>query len=83
MALIHNYNSPDGFTIRFDWFSTKEDADLFLKDWIKGFRKQGFYSTYRNGYREEIPVYEIESNCTYINLEEDIEEIDTHCDEPF
>lgn len=61
----YNYLSPDGVTISEDNFKTIEEANLFLNEWIKGFEKQGYYSS-NNG---KIPIYEIAGHCKFVEFE--------------
>jgi hypothetical protein len=57
--------SPDGFDIRRDKFylSIKE-AKQDLKEWIKGFRRQGYYSS-MNGH---IALADLANNCQIIEF---------------
>ena len=60
----YNILSPDGFTIRQEYFDSKEDAETFLSLWIKRFEKQGYYST-KDG--NKIPWTKIPIHCKRIN----------------
>lgn len=58
----YNYISPDGFTICYENFESKEEAKQFLKQWIKSFERQGYYSSVKYG---RIPLTELESFCEF------------------
>lgn len=54
--------SPDGFNIQRDKvFDTKEEAEKGLKEWVKQYEKQGYYSTSN---REKLLINEIEDYCS-------------------
>jgi hypothetical protein len=55
--------SPDGIPITHETFPTKKEAQQYTKQWVMGYARQGYYSTYRFGYREEIPVSELPNEC--------------------
>lgn len=40
-----NYQSPDGFTISYDDFATRSEAQQFYKEWKQSFIRQGYYSS--------------------------------------
>jgi hypothetical protein len=52
--------SPDGFDIRRDkTYATPEEAVADLQEWIKGFERQGYYSSVKG----RIPLDELEGAC--------------------
>lgn len=57
--------SPDGFAIERDrTHATAELAWRAFKPWKKGYDRQGYYSTYKNGERFEIPLDKLREHCT-------------------
>ncbi|MDM1398855.1 hypothetical protein HX049_17065 [Myroides odoratimimus] len=63
--VVHNVVSPDGFTISIDGFTSKNQAKKFFKKWLKGFKKQGYYSAV-NG---KISYADLKHHCEYIKDE--------------
>lgn len=66
---MHNYLSPDNIAISFEWFNSKDEADLFLTQWVKKFENQGYYSSSNFG---RISLENLKEHCRYIQLENDI-----------
>lgn len=61
--------SPDGFGIEMDSnYKTKKEAKIALKDFVKRYEAQGYYSSIRGGERVRIPINEIADNCRIIEL---------------
>jgi hypothetical protein len=56
--------SPDGFSINFDTYKTKDDAMLAFNEWAKRFETQGYYSS-NNG---RINLDELEKKCRIVKL---------------
>jgi hypothetical protein len=63
--------SPDGIPLTRELFSTKKEAKEYAKQWAKRYADQGYYSTYRFGFREEIPAKSLASQCEIKEKEED------------
>jgi hypothetical protein len=58
--------SPDGFSISMtETWETREEAESALKEWIKRYEKQGYYSTSN---RTRIPLGELYDACTILPL---------------
>jgi len=57
-----NYQSPDGFTISYDDFSTRSEAQQFYKEWKQSFIRQGYYSS-NNG---RIALSDLDEHCELI-----------------
>lgn len=58
--------SPDGFPIhREDTYPSKEVAEQKLKEWVKQYEHQGYYSTSN---RERIPLDQLESCCKIVPI---------------
>lgn len=55
----YNINSPDGFFISRESFPTLKEALDYMDDWIKGFVRQGYYSSNF----EKIPLNRIKAYC--------------------
>jgi len=58
--------SPDGIPIKMQSFNGLRAAEIALKTWCEKYQAQGYYSTFRNGYREEIPVENLHYCCKII-----------------
>jgi len=58
--------SPDGFSIDMQEHTSMKQANIALKNFVKRFEQQGYYSTVRNGERYLMPLDEIKKNCTII-----------------
>jgi hypothetical protein len=58
--------SPDGFAIsREDYYPSIEVAKEKLKEWVKCYKMQGYYSSVKYG---RIPLNELEDYCTIIEV---------------
>lgn len=58
--------SPDGFSIRFDkTYPSIKSAQKDFKLWLKGYERQGYYSSVKYG---RIPLENVEEYCTIIEL---------------
>lgn len=60
--IAYNYISPDGFTIYYENFKYKDQADDYLKIWLNSFSKQGYYSSVKYG---KIPLSELQAFCEF------------------
>jgi len=63
--------SPDGFSIippGEDFFKTVTQAENHLKEWIKNYEKQGYYSTIKNQRRIQIPLDELANHCKFVPI---------------
>jgi hypothetical protein len=71
-AMRYDVLSPDGFSIRpEDTYPTRAAAESALRDWVKRFEFQGFYSTAR---RERIPLDELPGRCRIVEAAPEDEE---------
>lgn len=58
--------SPDGFAIdREETYPSREVAEQKLKEWIKRYEKQGYYSSVKYG---RIPLDELDDYCTIVPI---------------
>ena len=65
MALFDVY-SPDGFAIdREETYPSREVAEQKLKEWVKRYEFQGYYSSVKYG---RIPLDEIENYCRIVEV---------------
>jgi hypothetical protein len=65
MALFDVY-SPDGFAIdREETYPSPEVAEQKLKEWVKRYEFQGYYSSVKYG---RIPLNEIENYCRIVEV---------------
>ena len=61
--------SPDGFPIDMESnFTTFEQANKAIDNFVKRFEMQGYYSTIKDGQRYQMPLDEIKLNCKIITL---------------
>ena len=61
--------SPDGFDIEpVNAYTTKKEAAAALSRFVERYEMQGYYSTFRNRERYEMPLNEIKENCKVITL---------------
>lgn len=60
----YNYLSPDGISISMENFSTKKAAHQYLKQWIKRFERQGYYSSNKG----RIELEHLEECCTFVEI---------------
>lgn len=60
--IAYNYISPDGFTIYYENFKCKDQAEDYLKNWLNSFSKQGYYSSVKYG---KIPLSELQAFCEF------------------
>lgn len=60
--IAYNYISPDGFTIYYENFKCKDQAEDYLKNWLNSFSKQGYYSSVKYG---KIPLSELQTFCEF------------------
>lgn len=60
--------SPDGISIEGSEYVSRAAAESSLKQWVKRFEWQGFYSTSR---WERIPLAEIAGRCRIVEIEAD------------
>lgn len=61
--------SPDGFSIsRSETWNTPEEAWKAAAEWLKGYERQGYYSTIRNGQRYQLPLNEVLQCCKLIEV---------------
>ncbi len=61
-TILFNVISPDGFTISFEGFTSRNQAKKFFKRWLKQFKKIGYYSSV-NG---RILYEDLKSSCTIV-----------------
>ena len=58
--------SPDGFAIhREDTYPSREVAEQKLKEWVKQYEHQGYYSSVKYG---RIPLNEIKDYCRILPI---------------
>jgi hypothetical protein len=58
--------SPDGFSIHFsDTYTSKKKAFEAVKEWAKGFERQGYYSSLIYG---RIPLGDIVEYCSLVEV---------------
>jgi hypothetical protein len=63
---MYNVLSPDGFSISFEkTYNSMQEAKNALKEWIEGFKQQGYYSSVSYG---RISLYELELYCEIIEI---------------
>lgn len=55
--------SPDGVPCTPEVYDTEEAANEALKEWVKRYKDQGYYSTINEGKRIKIPYDDILSHC--------------------
>ena len=65
--------SPDGISIWGDAYPTRAAAESALRQWVKRFARQGFYSTSR---WERIPLDEIAARCRIVEFEQTDDDLD-------
>jgi len=59
--------SPDGFSIHFsDVYNSKKEAIKAVKDWVKGYENQGYYSSVKYG---RIDYLDIIDYCKLVEVE--------------
>ena len=60
--------SPDGFSIHpTDTYTSKKQAEISAKKWVKRYKAQGYYSSVRFG---RIHLDDLLDYCTLVNLNE-------------
>jgi hypothetical protein len=58
--------SPDGFSIHHsDTYATKEQAKNALKEWVKRYENQGYYSSNKG----RISLSELENHCEIVEVD--------------
>lgn len=71
-AMQYDVLSPDGISIHHeDTYPTRAAAESALREWVKRFEFQGFYSTSR---RERIPLDELPGRCRIVEAAPEDEE---------
>lgn len=66
---VYQVLSPDGFEIGFAFYNTLKEARTALKDWIAGYKAQGYYSqTCYNGYVRKIELKHLKDYCEIIKI---------------
>jgi hypothetical protein len=67
MVTKYDVLSPDGYSISFsELWDTPEEAQKALNEWVKGYERQGYYSTTN---RERIPLDELTTWCRIVPIE--------------
>ncbi len=57
--------SPDGFTIHFEGVhDTPQLAWEAFEKWKSNYGRQGYYSTFKNGERKQIPLDRLKDACS-------------------
>jgi len=71
----YNVLSPDGFSINYSGtYDSIEKAENAIKEWVKNYEKQGYYSTIKNGERLCIPISELADHCQIVTIEKSLSE---------
>jgi hypothetical protein len=64
IKMEYNVLSPDGFPIHFsDTYKSIKEAKKAIKEWKKGYERQGYYSSTKYG---RIPLNELEKYCDIV-----------------